>query len=395
LRTFLYSKSNVFNPILIGFFLAFSPFNFLNAQTQDSIEISLEIQIRSNSASAQFRKADLKYNKEFAYSFILDDGLVSAYKVALPLFQGGLISPPYTDEWLSDQGGNGSISKGLFYSDGCGHRIPFRASIAINAHKIENDTLAHRGFLSWNEVRTLYHSGWGIMNHGFDHKTQKGSDFKKEIQLNQEAIQAQLGIETHYFIVPGGEGEWNYQNQYTNLAFEQGFTAVGGNTGEAILNISPPFKPEQFVYSRFFLNDKKGKIKPLKNSKKSTLIHAFTHGVGNQNLWGISCTFPQFSQYMVSLESHFGIKGKDNIWMAPTEEIVDYIRIRDHYKMEYKRKDSTLSLILKIPLNLMNQRFRSISLRVIHAKGFRIIGYKGCKNITFNSSSKGLINLDF
>ena len=66
-------------------------------------------------------KATLRYDKDFAYSLTFDDGGVDAFNCALPAFEGGVASC------------NNATLSGLFYTDGCGTNIPFKAGLAFNA----------------------------------------------------------------------------------------------------------------------------------------------------------------------------------------------------------------------------------------------------------------------
>ena len=128
-----------------------------------TIYITLKLK---NNAPVSVSTAALKYNKQLAFSFTLDDGYRSAYLTAYPLLNGGHISAPFPDEWRNDEGGDGSYSKGLFYSDGCNHNIPFKLAEAVNADGV-NDLPVNRGHLSWPEVAALYKAGWDILNHSY------------------------------------------------------------------------------------------------------------------------------------------------------------------------------------------------------------------------------------
>ena len=92
--------------------------------------VYIDIKLRS-AAKASVRLAALKYNKHVAFSFTLDDGYRSAYTCAYPLLNGGLASPSIRDEYRNNQGGDGKHSDVLFYSDGCGQKIPFKLALAI------------------------------------------------------------------------------------------------------------------------------------------------------------------------------------------------------------------------------------------------------------------------
>lgn len=114
-------------------FVSFAGFsNEIKSDSTKSKTISFKIKLKSD-AKVDIIPSPLKYNKHFAYSFTLDDGYRSAYLTAFPLLNGGKISASNTNEWKMDQGGDGTESKGLFYSDGFGNKIPFKLALAINA----------------------------------------------------------------------------------------------------------------------------------------------------------------------------------------------------------------------------------------------------------------------
>ena len=97
-------------------------------------------------------KAILRFNKDFAYSFTLDDATDDAFTTVFPLFKGGIIKPINLK------------TTGLFFTDGCGNDVPFRAGVAWNtagqAGDIHGGDVA--GFLTWRQLDSL----WG---HGGSH----------------------------------------------------------------------------------------------------------------------------------------------------------------------------------------------------------------------------------
>ena len=112
--------------VVFGSFTSFSN-GIIQKDSLKPITISFKIKLKSaNKIKAAI--SPLKYNKHLAYSFTLDDGYRSAYLTAFPLLNGGKISNPDKNEWKIDQGGDGTTSEGLFYSDGMGNKIPFKWS---------------------------------------------------------------------------------------------------------------------------------------------------------------------------------------------------------------------------------------------------------------------------
>ena len=99
--------------------------------------------------------AKLRFNKDFAYSFTLDDGSAWEFNVTFPLLNGGMTP-------------NGEMNDGFFYTDGCGNDQAFRAGIAINGFWILDEPFGNN-FMTWDEVETIFQADWDILNHSFSH----------------------------------------------------------------------------------------------------------------------------------------------------------------------------------------------------------------------------------
>jgi len=102
--------------------------------------------------------AELRYNKNFVFSFRLDDGWIDAYRTAFRYFNGGNVV------YLEGQTPN---SPGLFYTDGCGNDVAFKSTFAINPKSITEDNPNN---LSWDMVNEMYLRGWDIFNHAYTPK---------------------------------------------------------------------------------------------------------------------------------------------------------------------------------------------------------------------------------
>jgi hypothetical protein len=349
-------------------------------------------------------KAALKYNKHLAFSFTLDDGYWSAYLTAFPLLNGGQISPPFPDEWKNDEGGDGSYSKGLFYSDGCHHNVPFRIAAAINAAGI-NDMPVNRGHLSWPEVKALYNGGWDILNHGYHHATKHGTDFDYEVQQNIIAVNQQLGFTMTQFVVPGGEADPGYEHDYERSAIKYGNNAVASIKGDGpIISVNAPVNLTAMIYARDFIRSEGDSLNfntanrslklldSLMQLSKSIWFNEFTHGTGNSNLWNLSLRFPEFKYYMTAIANKYGVTGSDNIWMAPWQEVYEYIWLRDRIKLSTTRHGKQVVIKIEVPDLPDGFRHRAISLGVVNtASTFTVAANGGDVKVT---SNKQLINLE-
>jgi hypothetical protein len=67
-------------------------------------------------------------------------------------------------------------------------------------------------------------------------------------------------------------------------------------------------------------------------AREKTWINAFTHAVGNDDVWGISLRFSDFRALFDGLAARYGARGKDNLWMASFQEVQDYQIIRHTLK---------------------------------------------------------------
>lgn len=345
--------------------------------------ISFKIKLKT-AEKVKIQAAALKFNKHLAYSFTLDDGYRSAYLTAFPLLNGGKVSPKMINEWKNDQGGDGSHSNGLFYSDGLGNKIPFKLGLAINGGAI-GDFSAYRGHLSWAEVKDMYDAGWDILNHGFHHATKHGTDFLNEVTENTSSIKQNLGFTMSQFVVPGGESDPGYQLEYERDALANGSFSVASYAGAGpVIKVDQKVNLDKMIYARTFVQSSKDTIgfKTMDRflatfdsvAKLSDPIwyNEFTHGVGNGNLWSLSMRFPDFKYYMTAISNKYGSKGNDSIWMAPWQEVYEYIWLRDRIKINYEQKDKEVLVTIELPEIPETFRYRAISLIIDTLSKFEI-----------------------
>lgn len=285
--------------------------------------------------------APLRYNKSFACSFTLDDGLVSAARVALPYFNGGNVAAPFKDQWGFDEGGDGAHYPGLYYTDGCGNAIPFKAAVAINARSIH---------FSWEDLAAMKQAGWGILNHSFTHATGKDVKAAWEVEENTRTVQQRLQYNMQQFVIPGGKDDHVSLPHYAKAAFEQGLKIVHcGNYPGYWIEPAAREDWNSLRAGRLFLNSKKSMMDSVFNGIKEHLatgkhywLNTFTHSVGNDDLWNISYRFADFTALFNRLAKEYGKEGEDNIWFAPPEAVHAYETIRRAVKPEITRSGNKL-----------------------------------------------------
>lgn len=352
--------------------------------------ISFKIKLKS-ADKVKIAVAPLKYNKHFAYSFTLDDGYRSAYLTAFPLLNGGKISNSSINEWKIDQGGDGTTSEGLFYSDGMGNKIPFKLALAINGGSIR-DLPENRGHLSWAEVKEMYNAGWDILNHGFHHATKHGTNYLTEVTENKTSIKQNLDFKMSHFVVPGGEGDDKYYLEYEKDALNNGHFSVASYYGLGpVFKVDSKVDLDKMISARTFVQSSKDTItfktmdrylKTLDSIVKqpnTVWFNEFTHGTGNTNLWNLSMRFPEFKYYMTALANKYGLKGNDSIWMAPWQEVYEYIWLRDRIKVDFQQKNKEVTVTIQLPEIPQTFRNRDISLNIETASKFETESNKDLK----------------
>jgi hypothetical protein len=394
-KTFLFTTLLIINGV---FFCSASDFNPKTDSLKSKV-ISFKIKTKS-ADNIKIQPSYLKFNKHLAYSFTVDDGYRSAYLTAFPLFNGGKISGPAISEWKNDQGGDGTTSKGLLYSDGLGNKIPFKLGLAINGGAI-GDLPANRGHLSWPEVKEMYDAGWDILNHGLHHAAKHGTNFLTEVTENTTSVKQNLGFTMSQFVVPGGESDPGYQLEYERDALANGSFSVASYVGSGpAINVKEKVNLDKMIYARTFVQSSKDTIgfKTMDRFLKTfdsiaklpnpVWYNEFTHGVGNGNLWNLSMRFPDFKYYMTAIANKYGSKGDDSIWMAPWQEVYEYIWLRDRIKINYTQNNKEGIVTIELPEIPETFRYRAISLAIDTPAKFEIES----NSTDFKISSDGKTN---
>lgn len=365
-------------------FVSFASFsNEIKSDSTKSKTISFKIKLKS-AAKVDIIPSPLKYNKHFAYSFTLDDGYRSAYLTAFPLLNGGKISASNTNEWKIDQGGDGTESKGLFYSDGFGNKIPFKLALAINAGSLRSEP-SNRGHLSWEEVREMNNAGWDILNHSLHHATKHGTNYLREVTDNTKSIKENLNFTMSHFVVPGGEGDEKYYLEYEKEALNNGYLSVASYYGAGpVYKVNSKVNLEKLISARTFVQSSLDTISfktmdcylktidSLVKQKDPVWFNEFTHGTGNGNLWDLNMRFPDFKYYMTALANKYGVNGNDSVWMAPWQEVYEYIWLRDRIKVDFQLKNKEVNVTIELPEIPETFRNLDISLNIKTSSKFKI-----------------------
>jgi hypothetical protein len=339
-------------------------------------------------------KSTLRYNKAFAYSFTLDDGLIDAFSVAYPLLNGGLISD------------NGIKYPGYFYSDGCGNSIPFTAGLSwysVNSagSDIHNNTPS---YITWTQLSTLYKSGWSVFNHSYSHAAYGTTDYVNQIVQNTDYVKTKTGIEMTHFVVPSGD------QGYVLPALANGMLSINGNNGAYRgspngYRIDQPIDFTNFKLYKMLVcdaNQNTTNIMQKIDNAAALSINGqhywwsdFTHHVGFQS-YASSLLFPLFQYYMENIERLYGISGSDNIWMAPTQDVYEYLSTRDNCVVSQSLAGNVLTITVDYSSVPANLRTNALTLSIKADQNFNTVVAGGVQKYSFNGQgSNKIINVQW
>ncbi|HHB79954.1 MAG TPA: hypothetical protein ENK85_12040 [Saprospiraceae bacterium] len=315
--------------MLIGFF----------AQAQEYTQ-SVTIQFDVVPASYTIVPADLKYNKNVAYSLTIDDGYVDVWNVAYPLIQGNPVVE--TDMFLGNNYGSGMPFQrvgGYRFSDGCGQMLPFRLGLAINASQMGKNSRR----LSWEQLKTLYQADWDILNHGHYHAEELPIDFQDEIVQNAGQINDHIGFYPRHFAIPANQSAYVGKTQNLGMVatygavngflgvYNNGYWQVGGdisavNNHLKLIRTSVPVDSASLnlsaLMSKFQSIATLGQTQPI-------WYNEYTHAIGagtNQYPTNSNLGFQLFRDYMGFIADNYA----DVVWIAGLQEVEEYLYVRDN-----------------------------------------------------------------
>lgn len=357
----------------------------------------ISILLTSPAPDAFVSVAPLKYNKDFAYSFTWDDAYEDAYTCAFHLLNGGRV--PVNDVLYSP----------LFYTDGCGNKIRFRGGIAWNS----DNTLGidvHTGNVSdrmtWKQLDTLYSNGWDVFNHSYSHKSNATqvmtpADYKNEITLNPPSLRQNTvaKIETPMFVVPFGD------TNYVNYARNQDYKAIFNQSGDVIgyggLNVDKDIDFSKVIH-RQLLEESLTTLHFLDSvalrSQKGihTWYNEFTHRI--DDVTSTDFNFYIVNNYFNKIANTYGAvgNGEDNIWMAPLQEVTEYLTMRKNLAFQTKINASVVEV--NFDFSKVPYWFRRNSITLLLTNTANIASIDFPKNWTVTYQTRGankIINIDF
>ncbi len=360
----------------------------------ESDQIVLRLSFDQNE-TISVEQARLRYNKSFAYSLTLDDGLDDAYSHAFSILNGGYIE------------GNGKSYSGLFFTDGCGNDIPFTAGMSwFSVSSAYNDLHVNTpSYVTWNQLIEMYNAGWDVLNHSYSHSTATDTDFYWEIEQNQSYVYEQTGILMNQFVISGGGDYVPYQQ----AALDYGMKAIYAYKSDfegypkgiqtdaerswENMSIYRGYKYDSYYTIANIMNTIDG-IAANSSESNHVWYNDFTHRVQFGDKGG-SLLVETFEYYMSEIESRYGKKGSDEVWMASVQQVWEYLYVRDHTNIITNWEGSDLLVTIDISQIPSDLRTKALSLVVSGNNGnFTVVAETPDVSLSSNPGS-GLINLQW
>ena len=293
-----------------------------------------------------------KYGKIWAYAVEIDDGPKWVRSFAAPF----LANYHFTDAPPGLAGGK---------------RLPFVGSVAV----IVGGVGSNDATVNWDDLKALLGSGWGVINHSFDHRGY-GWDDKgklKDEEISEDAYWSQAILAAN---LPGGRAPSAvaYANGYTDYNRNDALakvgiaiaTRVGGQSTRDVT--SPAVKWMDFT--RSYLDEgtwtsqwnKSAPMADFPGGDKdgppaNSLVIDFTHNIDqkidspNQKRW---------ITRLKTIEDRWGAGGSDVLWCAPTAEISDYVHAAKAARVSLTPGKITIRIPDNIPGSALTLKINGI-----------------------------------
>lgn len=299
------------------------------------------------------------YGKDWAYAVEIDDGPKWARAFAVPFLA--------EHQWTDAPSGVGG-----------GTKKPFVGGIAVIVAVIG----ANESSVNWEDLNEMLKAGWGVLNHswshdgyGWDPKGALSDDRVKEDAYWSQAVLA------HYLSTGRAPSAAVYANGYVDYNRNGALAAVGLGVATRVAGSSPNNinneKLNLMDFNRNYLderawteNDFHGDVMGgLPNPEKGgplpgTFLIDFTHDIdrspesANQKRW---------RERLAAIEKNWGAGGADNMWVAPTDAVGDYIRAAKAAKVIIEKGRLKISLPDSLPGTPLTLKLTGISARNLTA----------------------------
>jgi hypothetical protein len=378
-----------------------SPINISVLPVPISNTVTITATFTTTPTTWSVQKARLRYNKDFAYSLTLDDGLKDAYSTAFKLLNGGTINENGTNVYYPP----------LKYTDGCGNDKVFTAASAWNSVNVlgeDNHTGNSANNMLWSDLDEMYAGGWDVLNHSWSHGaynlTPEQYNYQVTENVNWVRNNTANAIEMTQFVVPSGD------SNYYPYAFNNGMKAVYSqfwqNNYQYGFNVSGAVDMNNLLMTRELISDEYmvaiNRITDVANNSINGTKYwwaDFTHGCSLTSPVTSNIQFSTFKSYMQHIANQYGKNGSDRVWAASLQEVQEYLRVREASIISSSLVGNQLTISLDLSNIPQNLRRYALSFAITANANFSNVQVANCPSCTLsfngNQWQKQLINLQW
>lgn len=288
--------------------------------------------------------ADLKYDKDFAYSIEMDDGYSDAYQNVFSMFYGEI--PDLT----------GRTWSGYTYTDGCGNEVMYNASFGgylVNSDGTDGHLEDQNSYIKWSQYEFGTDFGFDVYFHGWgqpDITTANESGYTYDIYLSAVTLSDDRywsKIRKRHLTGTRPNGVNSYVNKDGKCAlFEGGIKSFGVDVGSSITvagvsrtvdtigvrcdNLTNDDFTNGIIFNRPIMTTEYGtgatitNINTAASNQYPRWVTNYTHRVNYGNPISASITVSDFEKIMNYIDTNYGKNGADNIWVCGAQEFIEY-----------------------------------------------------------------------
>ncbi|QBG47592.1 hypothetical protein EGM51_09360 [Verrucomicrobia bacterium S94] len=370
---------------------------------EDHDEILITVRFNREPSAWGIEKCALKYGKDFAFSWSMDDAYDCPYTAAWPLFNGGI------PVWETNVYAH---SDGLYYTDGCSNDLPFTAGLVWNSVSSAGNDLhtgITPGYMTWSNLIELYTNGWDCINHSWSHAATWPFDRDAQILNNIAHVYNMTDglIRMNHWIRPGGSDSGRYYDEpfepdiYGILAcYDQQYPATLGTYKAAVDMPESNFNlTRRGIFSTAdtgldFYREQVDTVAAASTNGVHWWLSEYSHRVGKPDYHGGSMRFSDFREYMEYLANAYGKNGDDRMWFAGPQTVNEYLKTRDACGIETHPVGHVLTI--RIDRNSVPDSFSKYALSLIVEADSLIDAITVSGDVLHTENlSTGLINLEW
>ena len=249
-----------------------------------------------------WRLTTLKDDKLWAYSLTFDDGALSVLDLALPELE----------------------------------RYGYRAGVAVIGQWLDREDAHYYNYCDRDDLLSLLDSGWSIFNHSYSHFDSPGDITYEDAWRAQEAIRTKLnGYRATVFTVPYTNHLWRPIIDANSEALGLYLMQLFSDSGARLTLVDAPVTVGSGSYhlTRDGINDWiEGQYNyfdaahgaAIDSSPAHAWVSLHGHSVRYDLDW---CAVADSTSY---LYHKYGAGGTDEVWVAPADEVYQYLVVRSY-----------------------------------------------------------------